>query len=132
MKAAQHKVAEETRERHGYVISHADFPHQDYSANIESLLIIKNVHSQQIIQIKFLVFDLYYKPGESSCNYDYMYVKVSKTVSGRRKFCGEPANKPALQHWYNFTVSGATAEIKFKTNGNPTVGKGFYFEYRGK
>ena len=130
MKNAPHQ---ETWERHGYVISHTDFLHQDYTPNINSLLIIKNLHSQQTIQIKFIVFDLYYKPGGSSCDYDYIYVEVSKTVSGTRKFCSEPAKKPSLQRWYNFTVAGSTVEIKFKTNKNPdTVGKGFYFEYRGK
>ena len=130
MKKAPHQVPEETWERHGYVISHAGFPYQDYTPNINSLLIIKDLHSQQIIQIKFLVFDIYYQSGGSSCDFDYL--KVSKTVSGTRKFCGEPADKPSLQRWYNFTVAGSTMEIKFKTNENPTVGKGFYFEYRGE
>ena len=129
MKKAQHQVPEETRERHGYVISHNDFPHQDYTANTNSYLIIKNLHPQQTLQIKFLVFDLY-PSGGRSCKYDYL--EVSKTVSETRRFCSEPANEPALQRWYNFTASGSTMELKFKTDENPTVGKGFYFEYRGK
>ena len=132
MKKAQHQVPEETWERHGYVISHVDFPYQDYTTNINSFLVIKNLHSQQTIQIKFLIFDLYYKPGERSCYYDYL--ELSNTGNNKpTKFCGEPAQKPILNLWYNLTISGSNIEIKFKTNENPlSLGNGFYFEYRGK
>ena len=129
IKKAHHQEPEETPGRDGYVISHTGFPYQDYTPNINSLLIIKDLHSQQTIQIKFLIFDLY-PSGGKSCKYDYL--EVSRSVKGTRKFCSEPSQKPFLQQWYNFTVSGSTMEIKFKTNDRSTVGKGFYFEYRGK
>ena len=115
-------------ERHGYVISHADFP-QNYTANINSYLIIKDLQPGKIVQIKFLLFDLYYHSEYHSCNDDYL--KIITSVNDGIRYCSDPAHEPALQKWHNFTVSGSTMALHFKTNHNPTVGKGFYFEYRG-
>ena len=115
-------------ERHGYVISHADFP-KSYTANITSYLMIKDLQPGQIVQIKFLFFDLYYRSGYPGCNDDYLQIITSANDSIR--YCSDPAHKPALQTWHNFTVNGTTMALQFITNHNPTVGKGFYFEYRG-
>ena len=116
----------------GYVVSHSDFP-DDYTANIDSSLTITGLQPEQIVQIKFLLFDLYYNSEYPECVYDYL--EIHGSTEGVITYCSNPVYQPPIDEWYNITVGGNTSTIafRFKTNDNrSTVKEGFYFIYKGK
>ena len=113
----------------GYVVSHSDFP-DDYTANIDSSLTITGLQPEQIVQIKFLLFDLYYNPEYPECDYDFL--EIHGSTEGVITFCSDPDYEPPIDEWYNITTNASTITLRLHTNyADSTVGEGFYFQFKG-
>ena len=119
---------QETYEKQGYIISHRDLP-QDYTAYINSSLIITGLQPRQLVQIKFLEFQLYFTSSYPGCDYDYFQI----TGSGGRTFCSDPQYQPVIDEWYKFTATDSRLNLKFVTNYNDrSTDKGFLLQYEGE
>ena len=116
-----------THKKEGYIISHRDLP-DDYTANIDSTLIISGLLPQQIVLVKFLEFQIYFLSRFPGCNNDFLQI----TGSGGQTFCSDPRFQPVIDEWYNFTATDSQLKFKFVTNENPTTSKGFVLQYKGR
>ena len=126
----QSSPSQETHEKQGYLLSHRDFPN-DYTASINSTLIIAGLQPQQIVRVKFLEFQLYSRYRYPGCGYDYLQI----TGSGGRTFCSDSAPKyqPNTGQWYEFTATDSQLKFQFVTNSNQnSIDKGFYLQYKGE
>ena len=118
-----------TTSRQGYVVSHSDFP-DDYTANIDSSLTITGLQPKQIVQIKFLSFNLYYNSRYPDCNYDFL--EIHGATEGIITFCSNPDYQPPLDEWYSIPTDEYTITFRFHTNyDDSTVRAGFYFQFKG-
>ena len=116
-----------TYKNHGYIISHIYYPN-NYTANINSSLIISGLQPQQIVLVKFLEFQIFYNPSFPGCYYDFLQI----TGSGGQTFCSDPQHQPVIDVWYYFTATDSQLKLKFITNQYQSTAKGFYLQYKGE
>ena len=118
---------QETYDKQGYILSHRGYP-ENYTTSINSSLIISGLQPQQIVRVKFMEFELYFRSRYPGCDYDYLHI----TGSGGRTFCSDPTYQPDIDEWYEFTAADSQLKFQFITNEYSTTAKGFYLQYEGK
>ena len=117
-----------TEQRQGYVISHDDFPNS-YPDGINASLTITGLQRGQMVEVKYITFDLYYRKNHYQC---YDYLRITGSTNGSIKYCSHPGHKPMQDLWYGYEVQNtALAFHFFSTTAPGTVDRGFYFYYKG-